>query len=475
MLEKQPIPKNYDQEDQAKEEKPSFFKKWFSLADLFGDMFKFASGKDEHGEEIREDIVNIEKHRRKEKERLAKEREIREKIARKKALAKKEQELLAQKTNREKIADRRSLELDLDKSVDHLIKQKTVPQSSGKDINFLENFNDDGIKFEQEDFKKPQQKEKKVEMTDHKFEEKEKTGFFAWLKNLFKSKPKAKKEPQPEIPASAVEPKSEAPQPPAVEKKPEPLKEINLEFTEPKEAPPVLDKKPEPSDDKEKATQHFLEERMKLAKDRVRSDVEERSWHSYNIVKANLIKDQQFVFFNWQRKILFLLLFMILAALVSAGVYGGLLVWDTQKKKDNQYIFDNLENINEQIVKEQENVDNILAFSDKLSLVGFILDNHIYWSEFFKFLEDYTLKSVYYERFNGNLSGEYKIPSVAKDFDSVYRQLKLMQLNEKVVSVDTEGAKTEAERGATAEEVAGNKKFIMNLSIDNKLFLKLNE
>lgn len=466
MLEKQPMPKNYDQEDEPKAE-PSFFKKWFSFADLFGDLVRFVAGSEKHGKEIHEDITNIEKQRHKEKEKLAKEREYREKIARKEALARKEHELLAQKTHNDKIDDRRSLELDLDKSVNHLIKQKTNSQDDGQNINFLESFKDDGLEFDQTDFKKPEVKTKSVEMTNPDFKEKQaKPGLFAWLRKLFEKKPKVITEPVPEV----------KPEPqPITPARPAPLKEINLDFSEPKAAPPVLDKQVEPSGDKEKATQRFLEQRMKLAKDRTRTDVEERPWHPYNIIKANLIKDQQFIFFNWQRKILFTLLFAILAALVSAVAYGGLLIWDTQKKQDNQYIFDNLENINQQIVKEQENVDNILAFSDKLSLVGFILDNHIYWSEFFKFLEDYTLKNVYYERFNGDLAGEYKVPAVAKDFDSIYRQLKLMQLNENVISVDTEGAQTEPEAGKTTEEQVGNKKFIMLLNVNNKIFLKLNE
>jgi len=514
MLEKQQIPKNYDLEEQnPQEEKQGTVKKVASFADLIGDFTKFLFGSKKHGKEVRDDIINIEKQRLREKEKLAKEREKREKMAKKKALDLKDQELLSQQSDREKIDERRRTELNLDRSVNHLIQQKAKPDNGDQKINFLENFNDDGFGFEQAiEIKHEDKKPKKAEpeMIDHNFKIKEKkAGLFAWLKQLFQQKPKKEIEKKPEEkkvevveekphhsifsrPKKLVIPElknvnldkiSEPQEQPKPEQKPEPEKKATQPVDLP-EMPPS--KVPETHDSKVKATQKFLEERMKLAKDRERSDVEERPWHAYNIIKANLIKDQQFMFFNWQRKILALILYVFFAILFSATVYGGLIIWDNQKKQDNQGVFDNLDNINNQIVREQPKIDEILAFSDRLSLVSFILDNHIYWSEFFKFLEDYTLKTVYYEEFSGDLSGSYEVKSVAKDFDSIYRQLKLMQMNDQVTSVDTQGAKTAADGSVITKEaskteaieteaVSGNKKFIMSLSVDRKIFLKLTD
>jgi hypothetical protein len=531
MLEKQPMPRHYDLETEQKDTDEQLgnkkqsdqpVKKLTTFADLFLDFFRFVGGSKKHGEEVREDIIKIEKQRRKEKAMMAKERMKRENIAKRNALRKKEGELLKQKVdNQARIDERRNLELNPEHILNNLLQQKNKAQTGDEKINFLENFQDEDLGIHGLDginatAKKTEDQKPKMEFTDNDFKQKkaEQSGFFNWLSVLFKKQPKDKqvkedKSARPEVSAKVastmfkldektttpdlknvdlsemhepeIKPVSESKPAPVLPKvAPQPFvkqQPAELEKVEKAAPAPMI----EPHTNKEKATQHFVEERVKLAKERARTDVEERPWHPYNIIKANLIKDQQFVFFNWQRKILLLMLYVFFAILISGFTYGGLLIWDNQKKQDNQYIFDNLDNINDQIVKEQSTIDNILAFSDKLSLVSFILDNHIYWSEFFKFLEDYTLKNVYYESFYGDLNGTYQVPAVARDFDSIYRQLKLMQLNDKVLSVDTEGAKTDQSQATGAadtgdvetETAAGNKKFMMDLSVNPKIFLKL--
>ncbi|KKR15285.1 MAG: hypothetical protein UT42_C0005G0005 [Candidatus Falkowbacteria bacterium GW2011_GWA2_39_24] len=227
---------------------------------------------------------------------------------------------------------------------------------------------------------------------------------------------------------------------------------------------------------KEKMAKRLAAEAEKYANLKIRQDIENRYWHSHNIVRANLIKDQETLFFNWQSKILTLVLALGLALLTVGVLYGALLVWESNKLHDNQDVFDNLEAVNQEVKKEEAIAQEIMDFNNKLVLVDYMLDNHIYWSDFFKVLEDYTIFDVYYEGFSGDINGTYALPAVARDYRAVYLQLKLMQGNEEVLSADTEGAKSLAQTvQATGDSVATTVdkiKFILNLVIDRKLFLR---
>ncbi|MFH0951478.1 MAG: hypothetical protein V1765_03335 [bacterium] len=227
---------------------------------------------------------------------------------------------------------------------------------------------------------------------------------------------------------------------------------------------------------KEKMAKRLAAEAEKYANLKIRQDIENRYWHSHNIVRANLIKDQETLFFNWQSKILTMVLALGLALLTVGVLYGALLVWESNKLHDNQNVFDNLEAVNQEVKKEEAIAREIMDFNNKLVLVDYMLDNHIYWSDFFKVLEDYTIFDVYYEGFSGDISGTYALPAVARDYRAVYLQLKLMQGNEEVLSADTEGAKSLAQTvqatGNTAATTVDKIKFILNLVIDRKLFLR---
>jgi hypothetical protein len=226
---------------------------------------------------------------------------------------------------------------------------------------------------------------------------------------------------------------------------------------------------------KEQAAKKFQEERLKHETSQEREQVENRAWQSYNIVATNLIREQRSMFLNWQGKILLLLLFTALSVLACVLIYGFLLVWEKDKLNSNDYVFKNLDSITQQIAHEESQAQEILNFNDKLTAVAYLLNNHIYWTNFFKFLEDNTIPEVYYESFSGDLSGKYILPAVAKDFRSVSTELKVLQANsDKVLSVSSGGAETAASQppaGAAATSSA-SVNFNLDLNFDRSIFIK---
>lgn len=298
----------------------------------------------------------------------------------------------------------------------------------------------------------------------------------SWLSKLFNSKNKSTKTKPAELKSDQLLAKK------TLRQETSEVKKQSVKNDQP--LTPVPTEMVETSDfakHKEKMSKRLAAEREKYANLKIREDIENRFWHSHNIVRANLIKEQETLFFNWHSKILTLILAMGLACLTIGILYGALLVWESNKLNENQDIFDNLASVNEEINKVEVVANEILGFNDKLVLVDFILDNHIYWTNFFSFLEEYTIVNVYYEGFSGDIGGQYSLPSVARDFRDVYLQIKLMQQYEQVMSADTESAKQlqqqivyeviegqETPESTTEEKI----KFILDLILNRKIFLR---
>ncbi len=212
----------------------------------------------------------------------------------------------------------------------------------------------------------------------------------------------------------------------------------------------------------------LAEERQQEESTLHKSEVEERSWQAYNGVKANLIKDQGVLFFNWQQKILTLALALVLSCLAIGLVYVGLLIWQKERLDNNQSTLANFEAINAEIAKNEREIQDIVTFNRKLDVVSFILTNHVYWTNFFSFLENNTLKSVYYEGLNVDITGKYTIPAVARDLDAISLQLEVMKAYNMTRTIQYSSGQSIA---ATETEPA-RVKFNLEMSLDPKLFVK---
>jgi hypothetical protein len=240
--------------------------------------------------------------------------------------------------------------------------------------------------------------------------------------------------------------------------------------------PPVSGAIPAPAG-KQQAAVKFKEERLQQQGVSQKEQIENRSWQSFGVVHTNLIREQRGMFLNWQSKILWLLLFVALAGLISVAAYGFLLILEKDKISSSQGTFTNLTSIVAQIQSEEVYAEEILNFNNKLLAVSYLLNNHIYWSNFFKFLEDYTIKDAYYEKFTGDLSGKYILPAVAKDYRSISNQLRVLQsAGSKVMSVDTGGAASTNPAAAPVTPGAAtstpNVRFDLNLNLDRSIFIK---
>ncbi len=190
-----------------------------------------------------------------------------------------------------------------------------------------------------------------------------------------------------------------------------------------------------------------------------------------HILETNLIKDEIIVFFDWQKNVFYFLLFFISACLLVAGAYGVLSWREHRAEAHYQEIVNKSEGLDQQITSKKKEMADIFVFREKLKLASILLDQHIYWTPFFDFLEKNTLGDVYYLGFAGDTEGEYVLPAVARDFGAIESQVKQLLNNKYVLKAEVEqGSTILQDFGEGTTSAVGAVSFDLNLSVDPSIF-----
>jgi hypothetical protein len=185
------------------------------------------------------------------------------------------------------------------------------------------------------------------------------------------------------------------------------------------------------------------------------------------ILATDLIKGEIITFFDWKKNILILLFFILLSGLILVGTYQALDVWE---KGQQQQILDYTEKfrtLSIDIRQAEKDTRKILLLQKKLEAIKILLAEHIYWTNFFKFLEEDTLADVYYSGFSGDSKGIYIMPAATKDFNMIAQQIKIFQADEAVKRVITTGG-----QAVKSRDGAGSVSFDIQLSVDPGLFFR---
>ncbi len=189
---------------------------------------------------------------------------------------------------------------------------------------------------------------------------------------------------------------------------------------------------------------------------------------SGNILTTNLIRNEVVMVFDWKRNILVLFFYIILSGLVLAGSYQALVIWEEKKINDTIENTQKFTMLNKQIAEEEKGIEEILIFQKKLELIKDLLNQHIYWTNFFAFLEQNTLFDVTFSGFSGDLSGEYTLAATGKDFKTLADQLRAFKANKLV-------EKAESESGTLVQNKSGGEStinFSLSFKVKPELFNK---
>lgn len=196
------------------------------------------------------------------------------------------------------------------------------------------------------------------------------------------------------------------------------------------------------------------------------SQYQTKKWEAPQILETNLIKNDIIIFYDWQKKIIILLIVVVLSCIMIGVAYFGLFWIEEKKEAEEQYIIKNIEKVKDDIVIAEKNVSDALEFKKKLNQVSTLLDKHVYWSNFFAFLEKNTLSDVNYISFSGDIKGNYGLPASAKSFNLIDAQVIQMLSDDHVIGASVREGSIDAEQ----KEKSAGVNFKINLSLNPKIF-----
>ncbi|MFA5128501.1 MAG: hypothetical protein WC445_00890 [Patescibacteria group bacterium] len=168
------------------------------------------------------------------------------------------------------------------------------------------------------------------------------------------------------------------------------------------------------------------------------------------------------------RKAILLIVVAIILVLIGGGSYWALKWYQGQVDLDLQKVEADLSVINEKNKALDSEKTQAQFFQKKLKTADKLLENHIYWTNFFSFLEKNTVADVYFVNLIGGSDGQIVMSGVAKSYRAMARQIVALKADDRVskvsvlsasASVDTEGNVTEID-------------FDAKLQINSEIFLK---
>lgn len=191
------------------------------------------------------------------------------------------------------------------------------------------------------------------------------------------------------------------------------------------------------------------------------------------VLKTNLIKGEVVTFIDWKRNIKILFIYIFLSLFVLGMLFVGLLYWEIKTNQRETIIQGKINEMHSKILRMNTEVEVVDRFQRQMNLVTGLLGRHVYWTNFFAFLEKNTLAEIeYLGGFSGGTDGSYSFALESDSFEAISRQVQIFRGHEMVKNVTVlRGTRRIApgeNEGMVIEKVA----FNMVLALDPKIFYK---
>ena len=164
---------------------------------------------------------------------------------------------------------------------------------------------------------------------------------------------------------------------------------------------------------------------------------------------------------NWQQ----INRLFFLAFLASLGVllvfYIGLFIFERSLDIKEKTTTKEISEIENDLLGFVDLNEEIKELGQQIILVYNALNKHIYWTNFFTLLEQYTLANVHYNGFSAGSGGSLILNAVGDDFNAVAKQLKILEQSENFVTEVSISSAALSEEGV---------EFSIVLNLDPHLF-----
>lgn len=193
--------------------------------------------------------------------------------------------------------------------------------------------------------------------------------------------------------------------------------------------------------------------------------IKKNSAQNPKILEVNLIKGEVRISFDWQKHLALVIFVFVIAGAFIVEIYFGLDLWAKQERTKADVLTVEIIKVSQEIKDIQTKADAALLYKEKSSEVSRLLDNHVYWSGFFDWLEKNTLSSVEFAEFSGDLDGVYELEATASSYQDVSWQVKALSDSPFVKKVEVLKAEAAESKGETINEVTFAGKRIINFSL----------
>ncbi len=192
----------------------------------------------------------------------------------------------------------------------------------------------------------------------------------------------------------------------------------------------------------------------------------EAEWYNPDVLDSNLIKGEVISFFDWKKKIVVLVGSIVTSCLLIAVVYGGLFYYEKMQEAEGEAVYNKILDLDKKIEQKKEGLEEILSFQKRLKLVSSLLDEHVYWNNFFGFLEKHIIESVYFVNFIGDTKGVYGIEAIGQEYKNIVEQVEAFRTDK--LTEKAEVKEGQIAKGKTSDGV----KFNLELTVNSDIFKK---
>ena len=124
---------------------------------------------------------------------------------------------------------------------------------------------------------------------------------------------------------------------------------------------------------------------------------------------------------------------IILSVLLIITGYMGLTWYQMELNKNINTLGEQISLLDAQIIDYEKGEYKLLETQEKLKHIRGLLDNHVYWTQFFEMMEKYTINEVYYTGYQMAGSDQLFISAVGLDYESVAKQYIAFQKAENLI------------------------------------------
>ena len=195
-------------------------------------------------------------------------------------------------------------------------------------------------------------------------------------------------------------------------------------------------------------------------------------WRAPKILKTNLAGGELTAFFNWRKFFKSLAANLFLACLLISVAYVSLVLWEMKVNREGDLIGAEIDNLTQRVIQLEKKITAADELQRKIELARFLIDKHIYWTNFFALLERSTLEEVYYTgAFSGDVNqAQFTLAAEAKSYADISNQIKAMEHDESVASVDVKSGTMATGKSKSEEPGASDVQFQLVFSIKPELF-----